>query len=68
MHRQAHFPRHLEHSNVHESACAAAGRGEAAPLVGGAMLTVILFPIVAMRLTGQAADRAMMHLNDRDGL
>ncbi len=41
---------------------------EAAPLVGGAMLTVILFPVVAMRLTGQAVGRATLHLNDRDGL
>ena len=41
---------------------------QAAPLIGGAMLTVTLFPVIAMRLTGQAVDRATMHLNDRDGL
>jgi len=41
---------------------------EAAPLVGGAMLTVILFPILALRLTGQSVDHAMAHVNDRDGL
>jgi hypothetical protein len=41
---------------------------EAAPLVGGAMLTVILYPVVALRLTGQSIDHATARLNDRDGL
>jgi Kef-type K+ transport system membrane component KefB len=41
---------------------------EAAPLVGGAMLTVILYPVVALRLTGQPVDTATAHLNERDGL
>ncbi len=41
---------------------------EAAPLIGGAMLTVILFPIIAMKLAGQSASQATAHLDDRDGL
>ncbi len=41
---------------------------EAAPLVGGAMLTVILFPLIALRLTGESTGRATSHLSDRDGL
>ena len=41
---------------------------EAAPLVDGAMLTVILFPIIAMRLTGQSIKQATARLVDRDGL
>jgi Kef-type K+ transport system membrane component KefB len=38
---------------------------EAAPLVGGAMLTVIVFPMIAMRLTGGQRSSG---LHDRDGL
>ncbi|HKA39034.1 MAG TPA: hypothetical protein VKD25_04655, partial [Burkholderiales bacterium] len=41
---------------------------EAAPLVGGAMLTVILFPLIALKLTGQSVATATAHLRDRDGL
>jgi len=41
---------------------------EAAPLVGGAMLTVILFPIIALQLTGQSVRQATAHIDDRDGL
>jgi len=41
---------------------------EAAPLVGGAMLTMLLFPLIALRLTGQTASRATAHLSERDGL
>jgi len=40
----------------------------AAPHIGGAMLTVILFPIAALRLTGRPIDRALARLHDRDGL
>jgi Kef-type K+ transport system membrane component KefB len=40
---------------------------EAAPLVGGAMLTVILFPMVAGRLVGRPRGGAA-HFTDRDGL
>jgi hypothetical protein len=32
------------------------------------MLTVILFPIIAMRLTGQSVKKATAHVDDRDGL
>lgn len=39
---------------------------EAVPLVGGAMLTVILFPVIAMRLTGIKRQRG--GYDDRDGL
>jgi len=31
------------------------------------MLTVIVFPIIAMRLTGQSVRQATAHLDDRDG-
>ncbi|MFH0344269.1 MAG: hypothetical protein ACHBNF_19605 [Chromatiales bacterium] len=41
---------------------------EAAPLVGGAMLTMLLFPLIALRLTGQTVGQATAHLSDRDGL
>ena len=41
---------------------------EAAPIVEGAMLTVILFPIIAMRLTGLSVAQATAHLGERDGL
>jgi hypothetical protein len=32
------------------------------------MLTVILFPVIAMRLTGQSVKQATAHVDDRDGL
>ena len=41
---------------------------EAAPLVGGAMLSVILFPIIALGLTGQSVAAVTVHARDRDGL
>jgi len=41
---------------------------EAAPLVGGAMLTVILFPLAALRLTGQSVAKGTAHLGEKDGL
>jgi Kef-type K+ transport system membrane component KefB len=41
---------------------------EAAPLVGGAMLTVIVFPVIAARLTGKSAIRRSGRFVYRDGL
>ena len=41
---------------------------EAAPLVGGAMLTVIFFPPIALRLTGHSVREAMASARHRDGL
>jgi hypothetical protein len=40
---------------------------EAAPLIGGAMLGVILFPMIAMRLSGISVTGASA-TSDRDGL
>lgn len=41
---------------------------EAAPLIGGAMLTVIVFPMVAARLTGGRQPARVRGFDDRDGL
>jgi Kef-type K+ transport system membrane component KefB len=41
---------------------------EAAPLVGAGMLSVILFPILAMRLAPQPLGRVVPRFDDRDGL
>lgn len=41
---------------------------EAAPLIGGAMLSVLLFPLIAMYLTGNTAARTSIYTDERSGL